>query len=244
MRFARACALLLCAAAPALAGCAGSRLSADGPADLSLAGAWKLDRSASDDPQKALERMRAEALRKMSRPVVAAASPRTAARGGGTRTAQPPDDPSVLTEPALPGDPARQPVARGARPDPLARSPMAHVLLTSIARGDFLTVQQPPGEFVLDYGNSQRRFTSGARSVVSAEDGVADQSCGWQGREYVIEVRGQSGPDVTERYGLSADRRHLIEKLHIGAEELSAVDLTRVYVPTDETAPRQTPTND
>ena len=40
------------------------------------------------------------------------------------------------------------------------------------------------------------------------------------------------------------DGRHLVEKLHIGAEELSAVDLTRVYVPTDEAAPRQTPTND
>ncbi|TLZ02327.1 MAG: hypothetical protein E6K33_05010 [Gammaproteobacteria bacterium] len=30
----------------------------------------------------------------------------------------------------------------------------------------------------------------------------------------------------------------------IAPEELSAVDLTRVYDPTDQTAPRQTPTND
>ncbi len=235
MRIARACGLLLCAAATALAGCAGSRLSADAPANLSFAGAWKLDRAASDDPQKVLERMRAEALRMMGRRVVAA-GPGVDARSARTRTVQPPDDPPLPVDPAA--------TARGARPDPLARSPMAHVLLASIARGDFLTVRQAPGEFVLDYGSSQRRFTSGAHSVVSAENGVADQSCGWSGREYVIAVRGQSGPDVTERYGLSADGRHLIEKLHIGAEELPAVDLTRVYVPTDETAPRQTPTND
>ena len=73
---------------------------------------------------------------------------------------------------------------------------------------------------------------------------MADQSCGWKGREYVIEVRAQAGPDVTERYALSGDGRHLVERLHIAPEELSAVDLTRVYDPTDETAPRQAPTND
>ena len=235
MRIARAGALLLCAAA--LAGCAGSRLSPDAPAGLSLAGAWKLDRAASDDPQKVLARMRAEALRRMGQRTVVAASSRAPSRGAGTRTAQPAD-------PSLDADPVLVPAVRGGPPDPLGPSPMAHALLASIARGEFLTVRQAPGEFVLDYGNSRRRFTPGVHSVVSAEGGVADQSCGWKGREYVIEVRAQTGPDVTERYGLSADRRHLIERLHIAPEELSAVDLTRVYDPADETAPRQTPTND
>ena len=121
---------------------------------------------------------------------------------------------------------------------------MAHVLLMSLARGDFLTVRQGPGQFVLDYGASQRSFIPGARSVVSAESGVADQTSGWEGREYVIDVRGQLGPDVTERYGLSADGKRLVAKLHIATEELSAVDLTRVYDPTNETAPRPLPTND
>jgi hypothetical protein len=121
---------------------------------------------------------------------------------------------------------------------------MAHVLLTSIARGDLLTVRQGPGEFAVDYGTWQRSFTPGARSVVSAEGGVADQTSGWKGREYVIQVRAQLGPDVTERYGLSADGKHLVAKLHIATEELSAVDLTRVYDPTNETAPQQRPTND
>lgn len=239
MRIARAGALL-CAAA-ALAGCAGTRLSADAPADLSLAGAWRLDRAASDDPQKVLERMRAEAIRKMSRRVVAS-TPGPGARGPGTRTAPRPDDPALPGDSA-PADPAPVSAGSAARPDPLARSPMAQVLRASLARGDFLTVRQAPGEFVLDYGNSQRRFTPGAQSVVSAQDGVADQSSGWKGREYVIELRGQSGPDVTERYALSADGRRLVAKLHIAAGELSAVDLSRVYVPAGETTPtRQTPT--
>src|SRR5882672_6668130 len=160
------------------------------------------------------------------------------ARRGGTRTSQPEDQP-------LGEDPAPVRTAHGAaRPDPLLRSPMAQVLRTSIARGDFLTVRQGPGEFALDYGTSQRSFTPGAHSVVSAQSGVADQTSGWKGREYVISVRAQLGPDVTERYGLSADGKHLVAKLHIATEELSAVDLTRVYDPSNETAPRQLPTND
>jgi hypothetical protein len=236
MRLPRAGRLLLCAAA-ALAGCAGSRLSPDAPAGLTLAGAWKLDRAASDDPQRVLARMRAEALRRMGPRVVGGAPPRSGTHRAGTRTAQPQD-------PSLEGDPAQVPSGRGAPPDPLRRSPMAHALLASIARGEFLTVRQSPGELVLEYSSSRRRFTSGEHSVVSAEGGVADQTCGWKGREYVIDVRGQSGPDVTERYGLSPDGRHLVERLRIAPGELSAVDLTRVYDPTDETAPRQTPTND
>jgi hypothetical protein len=237
MPIVRAGRVLLCAAAAtSLAGCAGSRLSPDAPAGLTLAGAWKLNRAASDDPQKVLERMRAEAFKRMGRRVTA--GPRPEVRGGGRRSS-PPDDQPLEEDPA----PARAP--HGApRPDPLLRSPMAHVLLTSVARSDLLTVRQGPGEFALDYGTSQRSFASGAHSVVSAEGGVADQTCGWQGREYVIRVRAQLGPDVTERYALSADGKHLVAKLHIATEELSAVELTRVYDPANETAPRQLPTND
>ena len=62
--------------------------------------------------------------------------------------------------------------------------------------------------------------------------------------EYVITVRAQLGPDVTERYALSPDGKHLIEKLKIGPAELSVVNLMRVYDPTSETAPRQLPTGD
>jgi hypothetical protein len=237
MPIVRAGRVLLCtAAATSLAGCAGTRLSPDAPAGVTLAGAWKLNRAASDDPQKMLERMRAEAFKRMGRR--GTAGPRPDVRGGGRRSSPPDDQP-------LEEDPAPVRAARGApRPDPLLRSPMAHVLLTSIARGDLLTVRQGPGEFALDYGTSQRSFTPGARSVVSAEGGVADQTSGWQGREYVIRVRAQLGPDVTERYGLSADGKHLVAKLHLATEELSAVELTRVYDPTNETAPRQLPTND
>jgi len=223
--------LMLCAAATVLAGCAADRFAPEPPAGVTLAGAWKLDHAASDDPQKLLERMRAEALKRMSRRV--AAGPPPNARGGNARGAQPEEPPY---EPDFTPPP-------GSRADPLKRSPMAHVIIERLARGDFLSVRQGPAEFVLDYGGSQRRFTPGGHSVVSAEGGVGDQSSGWKGREYIIRVRAQLGPDVTEHFALSADGAHLVEKLHIAAEELAAVELTRVYDPIQQ-PPRQLPNND
>ena len=224
MLTARAGALLLCAAAATLiGGCGSMRVSPDAPPGLSLAGSWKVDPAASDDLQKTLAQMRAEALK-----IITRNAPYAPARGGGPETA-----------PA--GDAA---AARGPRRDPLQHSPMAHVIQTLIERGDFLTVRQHPEEIVFDYGTSRRSFTPGARSVVSAEGGVGDQSSGWSGRGYVISIRAQNGPAVTETYSLSADGRRLVQKLHVGSYELPAVEVTRTYVPTSEAAPRQLPTSD
>ena len=97
MPIVRAGGVLLCAAAATtLAGCAGSRLSPDAPAGVNLAGAWKLNRAASDAPQKVLDRMRAEAFKRIARRVTAGSRPD--GRGGGTRT-QPEDQP-LEEEPA------------------------------------------------------------------------------------------------------------------------------------------------
>ena len=101
-----------------------------------------------------------------------------------------------------------------------------------------------PRKWCSTTGRRQRNFTPGAHSVVSAEGGVGDQTSGWKGREYVIEIKAQLGPDVTERYGLSADGRQLVETLHLGSGELPAVTLRRVYHSTTETAPQQLPTNE
>ena len=209
MPFVRGAAILLWSAALALGGCGGANLKPDAPQGANLAGSWKLDHGASDDPQKILEHMREQAMRILDRQLQAQGQSGVHFHG-----------------------------------DPLRRSPMAHIIETTVARGDFLTIHQGPNEFVLDYGTTRRNFTPGAHSVVSAEGGVGDQTSGWNGHEYVIVVHGQMGPDVTESYGLSADGKHLVQKLHIAQAELSPVTMTRVYDPTDEKAPRQVPTND
>jgi len=231
MRNVRATGLLAGAAVAAiLGGCAGGGLSPEPPAGVNLAGAWKLDHASSDDPQKVLDQMRAQAFKIIHRlqQQAAAAPVRPGMRGAGQGQDTLEEDNSLVT----------------LGPDPLRRSPMAHVVLTTIARGDFLTVRQSPEELVLDYGISRRSFTPGAHSVVSTEDGVGDQTSGWKSREYVIEIKGQLGPNVTESYGLSPDGHELIDKLHISAGELPPVSLTRIYRPTTESAPQQLPSTD
>jgi hypothetical protein len=228
---------LLLALTATLAGCAAGP-SADAPPGVVLAGNWKLNHTASDDPQQIIAKMRAQALKIIGRQYGATdAGPRAHTPGGA-------GGPSAADNPAFGADepPTGKRGTHG--PDPLRYSPMMHVLSAALERGDFLTVRQTSQEFVLDYGTTVRSFTPGAHSVVSAEMGVADQVSGWHGRDYVIDQKAQLGPSVHEEYGLSSDGQHLVEKLRIGPAELPAINLTRVYDRTTETAPRALPTTD
>jgi len=229
---------VLAAAAVALGGCAGAP-KAEMPAGVMLAGNWKLDHASSDDPQKVIATMQAEARKILRRQAaqMAAADAMAASRGAV-------GPPSADANP-LGGDDSAGGSGHGQRRDPLRYSPMMHTLSQVLARGDYLTVHQSSDEFALDFGTLQRSYTPGARSVVSAEMGVADQTSGWEGREYVINVKAQVGSTVVERFSLSADGAHLIDRIHIGAAELPAVSLTRVYDRSTETAPpRAPPTSD
>ena len=206
----------------------------------SLTGNWKLDPVASDDPQKVIDKMRAEAKAKIARqsqaPVVAQQPARSGSGSRQSGHAATDSGPEVYdTGPPPPGAP---------RPDPLHYSLMYHLLSRELARGEYLTVRDSPGEFVLDYGNSVRSFTPGAHSVVSAEGGVGDQTSGWDKRAYVIRIKAQQGPDVVQSFSLSNDGRHLIEKLRIGPAELSEINLTRVYDHSTEQAPHKLPSTD
>jgi hypothetical protein len=236
MPIVRALGALLCAAATALAGCATGG-GAEAPAGVNLAGNWKLDPAASDDPQKVLAQMRAEAYKIINRGPQPTNPPLPRNGMPPPHSAQPQDQ-TVSEDPIYAVGPG------GQRADPLRHSPMAHIIQATLERGDFLTVRQGPGEFVLDYGTSQRSFTPGSHSVVSAEGGVGDQTSGWKDHKYVIEIKAQLGPTVTETLELSGDGKRLVDKLHISSGELPAVNLTRVYGPTNEVAPRQMPTND
>jgi hypothetical protein len=225
MLIARAGALLACAvASTTLCGCLGTRVSADTPAGVSLAGNWKLDPAASDDPHKVLAKMRAKAQEIIN----------SANAAAGRAPDPPPAGAAAGAAGPSPGAP------HGPRRDPLAHSQTAHIVQSLLERGDHLTVVQKPDEMVFDYGTSRRSFTPGGHSVVSAEGGVGDQTSGWNGKDYVINIKPQNGPAVTETYGLSPDGKHLLETLHINQYELPfPVDVKRTYDPTTETGPRQ-----
>jgi hypothetical protein len=128
--------------------------------------------------------------------------------------------------------------------DAYTHSTVMKMLLADLARAESLTIRQDPDRFALDYGGAVRTFTPGAVSVVSASWGVADQSSGWKGREYVIHVKPQMGVASVESFSLTEDGKHLVEELHLGGGEFPGVKLKRVYDRADHPVPRDVPTND
>jgi hypothetical protein len=224
-------ALLLLAAA-ALCGCGGTgRLAPETPPGANLAGTWKLNRQASDDPQAMLEQIQRKLMKQMrsraydendgefpsdDNPDESGPATQTGSRqrGGGQRSAG--------VERGT-GD-------HGVRNGFMRRSSYAQALGPQL-NSDSLTIEQTPTRLVFTRGDWRRSFTPGGQSVVSVADGVADQHSGWSGRDYVIEVKPQVGPRVIERYGLSADNRQLVEKMTLTEDGLPKLEFTRVYEP-------------
>jgi hypothetical protein len=229
------CAALLTAVA--LTGCFGTRVSSEAPAGVRLQGVWRLNRTASEDPQKIIDALKEEALKKIRRaqnapPPMTMSGPGGQGRRGQQGRADPSDQIPEDIQPPGPGM------------DPLRNSPTMHALREILQRSDYLTIRQSPEQVAFDYGTSTRSYTPGAHSVVSSETGVADQKTGWNGKEYVINIKPQLGPGEVEEYGLSPDGKQLIVKYRIGPFELQKVNLTRVYDATGAVVPNSRPSND
>lgn len=217
----------------ALTGCLGPGLAAGSPSVPSLQGVWHFNRAASDDPQKIIDKLRAEAEKKMRR----AANAPPPMDMGPRRRGQPspsPDDIQAEPPPQMPGPGV----------DPLRNSPTMHELRAILQRSDYLTIKQSEEQMSFDYSTTVRSYTPGERSVVSSENGVADQNAGWDGKNFVINIKPQLGPRVRETYQLSADHKQLTVTAIIGPFELSKVELKRVYDATGEAIPNSAPSNE
>ncbi len=217
-----------------LCGCIGVSLDSEPSAGVSLAGAWRLDAAASDDPGKALDK----AVRNAPKSVPASSAPqgtgRRGRRGGQQGQQGQGPTPQELDDPAIVGPVTRADVLRG---------PFSQIFSSDMIRSDVVTIRETAGKFILDYGSSIRRFTPGERSVVSVPDGVADQRTGWKGHNYVVSLRSQVGPNEEEVYALSADKKRLTLTLTVGGNGFPNIKLTRVYGPAAAT-PRSYPKND
>jgi len=223
-----------------LTGCLGPQLApAASKTPPSLQGVWRLNRTASDDPQKIIDKLKAEAEKKIRRalnappPSLGDSNPRRRGQGGGAAAQPSPDD--LQAEP---------PPQQGPGMDPLRNSPTMHELRNILQRSDYLTIKQSPDQISFDSATTVRSYTPGEKSVVSSENGVADQTSGWDDRKYKINIKPQLGPRVVEEYSLSADGKQLIVKSIIGPFELSKVELTRVYDATGQAVPNSAPSND
>lgn len=243
--------------AMALCACGGLKtLAPEAPAGVNLAGTWKLNRQASDDPQAMIDRMQREAMKHMRRRGYDdMGEPLDDGIDDGTnsdpQSGRIPDDPrgsgtqrgrgqrgmgQPRTGQGSSRDTGGGPRGAFMRPSSYAKALGGQLNLEG------LTIEQTSNRISFIGGDWRRTFTPGAQSVVSVPDGVADQSSGWAGREYVIEVRPQVGPHVLQRYGLSADNHQLVEKTTLTEDGLPKLEFTRVYDPGTPT-PRGLPTS-
>jgi hypothetical protein len=214
---------LLAMAWALVAGCStvGSYDSGTGPG-VSFAGTWRLNAAQSDDPRKVLAKLRPKRS--------SSAQPGV---GSGRRRRGPPQQSQQPDVPLLPDE---------ASDGPQLRSAFSLVPNSDLLRNEVLGIKQLPDAFVLDYGTSVRRLTPGQHSVVSVPGGVGDQSTGWKGKDYVVEVRSQLGVEMQETYSLSdKNGRQLIVRIHITGSVLPTINLTRVYDPAGSETPRALP---
>jgi hypothetical protein len=222
-----------------LAGCIGSHLAPESPKGVQLQGVWRLNRAASDDPQKSIDKLKAEAQKKLNRAMNA--QPQMESQGGPQQRRRGPVGNAGVSDQPTPDELRAQ---QGPGVDPLRNSPTMHELRTILQRSDYLTIRQSPDQVGFDYGTTVRSYTPGARSVVSSENGVADQNAGWTGKQFEINIKPQLGPQVLEDYELSPDGKQLIVTSRIGPFELSRVLLKRVYDATGAVVPNSRPSND
>ena len=209
-----------------VAGCSGPSVKPEAPGGVNLAGSWRLNRQASKDPDALITAIVEKEMKHMR------------------RRARPDDEePDELPPPPAPGEAGRGP-GSGRRSESVVppggmfrprggmaaylRSQYTNALGSLLSGSDGLVIEQAPDRFTVARGDSRRTFTPGGHSVVGVADGVADQSSGWSGHEYVIDVRPQVGPRVTERYTLGPGDQ-LIEKVSLSGDGLQKLEFTRVY---------------
>ncbi len=228
--------LLSCALAAVLGACSSvGRLDEEPSKAIDLSGNWQLNREASQDPKPQFEKLR-------PRPPRHREGDEEGDYASGA-VSGPPDDSSRGNGRSRRGQ-QQMPVDMSYRNENFARLQVMKALSADIARAEQVTIRQDPQRFSLDYGSQVRNFTPGAVSVVGADWGVADQSSGWKGSQYVIEVKPQQGVGSTEKFGLSPDGKHLVEELHMGGRGYPTVELKRIYDRTQKPLLRGLPTND
>ena len=210
-----------------LAGCAsGPSVEPGAPAGVNLAGSWRLNRQASGDPDALITAIVEKEMKHMRRRLRADDEdaedlpPPPAPGEAGTKRGGARQGESVVP----PGGMFRPKEGMAA----YLRSQYTNALGSLLSSGDGLVIEQAADRFGLRRGDSRRTFTPGGHSVVGVVDGVADQTSGWKGREYIIDVRPQVGPRVTERYTLGPGDQ-LIEKVSLSGDGLQKLEFTRVY---------------
>jgi hypothetical protein len=252
MPIARAREITLALAATALVGCGSvGRFDESPKHPVDLSGNWTINRTLSDDPKPAIDKLRPKPIpHRWDGPPPDENGDDTGPQQGGQQGGPGGGGgggggPGGGGRGRRNGQGQQAPqLAYRSNNEAYANSNVLKTVTADLARADNLTIQQSDTRFSIDYGSAVRNFTPGAVSVVSAAWGVADQSSGWKGKEFIIQVKPQQGVASTETFSLDNEGKHLIEEVHFGGGEFPSVKLKRVYDHTDHPLQRAVPMTD
>lgn len=217
-----------------LAGCAATPLKTTAPPGLQLSGNWALDPAASEDVGRAVTTLRAQIdkalhLRRHAQPA--------AGFGGPMRRRASPGDSDERSGERGGGTPASGQAAGAARPS----SALVQELLAYVP-GGYLTISTAPDSFSIGSANASEQYSPGIQTAVELGSSNAEQSCGWQGRRFVIETRPEWGPAMTQSYGLAPDGK-LVATVRLHGEGIDTT-VTLRYQRTKEAPAALLPTTD
>lgn len=243
-------ALCLCAAtfAVTLSGCAADRLKTVAPRDAPrLAGNWTLDPSTSEPLHTAVIRLQTQLRGLMRRARHAARAAEHSRRA--PRASEPPRQdrdhdertPPATDTPAGEAGPLQEPGVEVSAP--LFGAAWMREFIARVPVGDYLGIGIAPGVFTVRSAGGSQQCDLGVPTAVTFGEGTADQTCGWRGSDFLIELRPRIGPELTERFALEPGGE-LMMSLHLTGNGID-VRLIRRYRRTPRAvAPALLPTSD
>jgi len=222
------CAMLL---ALVLAGCA-TELQVRPPAHApQLTGDWRLDEASSGHVSAAVADLQAQLLKRMG-----PRHPAATAHGGTGRPA------AAHAPNSSAGGTAGQQAPAVVVSAPRVGANLVEEFLAHVPEGNDLALRVTPAAFTQQTGAGAEQCTPGVLIAVTLGHVGADETCGWSARAFLVRIKPEYGPTLTERYAL-APNGALILTLHLAGDGLD-VRLIRRYRRTSHPPPTPLPSAD
>ena len=240
----RALRLSASAFVAALSGCSMAPLRLTAPAHAPhLAGNWQLDAAHSEPIDAAVKRLQAQlharmrkALRAMKRAEARAQSESAPSSGGD-------HDRDGSSAPArIGGHTVQEPGVEVSAP--MFGAAWVRELIGHVPVGSRLNLALSPREFSLTSATGIQQCNLGIPTVVTfGPHDTANQSCGWRGHAFVIELQPLLAPKLSEQFAI-APGGELVMTLHLSGQGVD-VTLVRRYRRTTQGPPQTLlPTSD
>jgi hypothetical protein len=98
-----------------------------------------------------------------------------------------------------------------------------------LARPDKLSIKQEPNELHLVADGVPTDFTYGDKVMASVQNGAAERTAGWKGKDFVVRYDVKDGPKASRSYEQSADGQRLTMTTEVSGARYPDIKFRSVY---------------